>query len=197
MQNIEPPDLAPIKANATKAVSFANKLEIKDDKGEEAAVAELSYINGIGDTIEAKKDKILRPLLDATKATREMFKPMEENIKSAVDTIKAKLLAYHKAKTEKAAKETAAISARAEKGTLTMGTAVKKLGEIDQAKKKVSTAEGSVGYKTVKKVRIIDASKIPATYYDLNEVKVRKDALAGVAIPGVEVYDDQEIVNKR
>lgn len=197
MQKKEPKELAPIKAKATKALSYANDLQIKDDAAEAAAAKELSQINKVGDNIAERKDKILRPLLDATKATREMFKPLEDNVAKAVATIKEKLIAYHKAKEAKEAKATAGIVARVEKGTLKENTAVKKLGEIEKTEKKVETKEGSVTYKTVTKVRIVDIAKIPKSYYDLNEVRVRKDALAGIKIPGVELYEDKEINNKR
>lgn len=197
MQKIDTKELAPIKAKATKAFSFANELVIKTDDDESKAVAELSYINTTGDNIKEKKEAILRPLLDATAATRDLFRPLEENVSNAVKVIKQKLLEYHKAKEAKAAKETAAIAARVEKGTLKENTAVTKLNEIKKAEKNISTKEGSVTYKTVRKVRILDVAKIPDSYYDLNEVRVRKDALAGVAIPGVEVYEDKEINNIR
>lgn len=200
-KNIKTMELTPIKAVATKATKYATNLKITDDKMEKAAIEELSRINKIGDTIEEKKSAILKPLLASEKEIRELFKPLELNVKNAVLTIKEKLKAYFLAKEAKKLKDTAKINARVESGNLKMKTGVKKLNELAPLDTSVSTGGGSVQYKTVRKVRIINPKKVPAEYLVVDEPKVRQAALAlkglGELIPGVEVYEDKEINNRR
>ena len=197
MQNIDPKTLAPIKAQATKAAKYAGGLVIKTPADEKAAIEELSAINKIGDEVKERKDKILRPLLDATKATRELFKPIEESVENAVAIIKKKLITYRTEAEKKQEEEKAKLGDRVEKGTLKPETAVRKLNEMQTLEKSVGTNDSSVQYKTVKKVRIVNEQLIPREYLLVNEPAVRKAALAGTAIPGVEVYEEKEIANKR
>lgn len=202
----EPKELAPIKAQATKAYGFANTLEIKTDKDEAKAAAELSQINKIGDTIEEKKETIMRPLLDAQKATRAMFSPVEENIKNAVAIIKRKLANYHNEKEAARKVEEAKIAARLDKGTIKVETADKKIAQLETVNKSVETNHGQVQYKTVRKARFVlletltpeNLKSLAAKgFLDWNEAAARKAALAGEVVPGVEIYEDTEIANKR
>jgi len=93
------------------------------------------------------------------------------------------------------------IKAKVEKGSIKMETGVKKLGELGQLDNSVKTSEGSVAYKTVRKARIIDPTKVPAEYLIVDEPKAKKAALAlnglGELIPGVEVYEEKELANRR
>lgn len=201
MQNPTPKELAPIKAQATKAEKYAGALVIKTDADEVKAVAELSEINKIGDSIEEKKTAIMRPLLDAQKATRELFKPLETSVTTAVAILKKKLIEYRTKKEAEQKKAEDNIKAKVEKGSIKMETGVKKLTELGQIDNSVKTSEGSVAYKTVRKARIIDPTKVPAEYLIVDEPKAKKAALAlnglGELIPGVEVYEEKELANRR
>jgi hypothetical protein len=53
-----------------------------------------------------------------------------------------------------------------------------------------------VSYRTVSEVVVIAPSLVPDEYWELNMVKVREDALNGVAIPGVEVRKKTVAVNR-
>ena len=44
-------------------------------------------------------------------------------------------------------------------------------------------------------MRIIDREKIPHEYWIVDEAKVKKVALAGIEIPGVEIYEETEIAS--
>lgn len=201
MQEVTTKELAPIKAKANKASKYADTLKVKTPEDEKKAIKELSQINKVGDEIAEKKNAIMRPLLDATKSTRELFKPLEDSVTSAVNTIKRKLIDYRTEQEKKANEAKAKIEARVEKGTIKVETAVKKLNEAPTLEKSVGTDEGAVQYKTVRKARVIDAKKVPAEYLIVDEPKVKKAALAlqglGELIPGVEVYEEKEIANQR
>lgn len=201
MQTPTPKDLAPIKAQATKAEKYAGDLVIKTDADEVKAVQELSEINKIGDSIDEKKTAIMRPLLDAQKATRELFKPLEASVENAVAILKKKLIDYRTKKEAEQKKAEDNIKNKVEKGSIKVETAVRKLGELGQLDNSVKTSEGSVAYKTVRKARIIDPSKVPAEYLIVDEPKAKKAALAleglGELIPGVEVYEEKELANRR
>lgn len=198
--------LAPIKAQATKATKYATELDIKTPEQEAAAAAELNRINKIGDNIAEQKEKLLRPHLDGAKAVREFFKPFETGIEGAVNILKEKLIYYRKKAEEKEAKEKAKITKRVENGTLKTETAVKKLGELGTLEKSIEASGGSISYKNVKKARLTEIVKLSNEeilvlardgYIVWDEGKAKKDALKGLPVPGVEVYEDKEITNKR
>jgi len=59
-----------------------------------------------------------------------------------------------------------------------------------------SKLAGGVGFTNRRDIEITDADKIPKEYWIVDEVMVRKDALAGKQIPGVKRIV-KKIVNVR
>lgn len=198
---IDTKEITPIKAQSTKAYKYANNLEIVNEKEEKKAIEELSAINKIGDNIAEKKEAILGPLLASTKEIRELFKPTEENVKNAIAIIKQKLIAYRTKVEASHKKEEQKIISKVNSGNIKIETAVKKMDQLGTLAVGVKTESGSISYKTVRKARIVDVNKVPKEYFILDEAKAKKAALLigglGELIPGVEVYEEKEIANKR
>jgi hypothetical protein len=62
-----------------------------------------------------------------------------------------------------------------------------------------NTTRGNIGevqVRKIRKVRIVDAALLPREYLIPNEVVIRRDALGGKQIPGVEIYDEEVIAAK-
>lgn len=194
------------ESKAKKALAIANKLEVTDDATEKKAVELMSNINKGLDDITARKEAITKPLNAALKSVRDLFRPIEADASEAVSIVKSKLRAYAIKREDDERKKREALAARVEKGTMKEETAMRKLDEMPEAPKAVQTRAGAVTYKDVKKVRIGNIDDLTDTqvielrkggYLTLNEVAIRKDALAGKTIPGAEVYTDKEIANTR
>ena len=58
----------------------------------------------------------------------------------------------------------------------------------------VLTKSADFHTRTTKKVRIINSDLIPREYMVPDEVKIRRVVLAGLEIPGVEVYEEKTII---
>ena len=203
-------DLAPIKAQATKALNYSEKLEIKTDAEEEKAIAELTRINKIGDDAKVLKDTLAKPHNDGLKVIKDLFSPVETNVKTAVTAIKAALKTYHDKRMEKQNKEIAKINEKAESGDISMKKAVEKRDKLGEVATSVKVGSGSVNYKKVTKARItitnemlvtMDAKTLTilakAGHLLLDEAKMKKDVLADKVVFGAETYEDTEISNRR
>lgn len=190
-------ELTIVKTQATKAVTTATELVIKDADGMRQATEILSKINQVGDMIKRRKEEITKPLNQALKSARDLFKPIELNKSNAEQIIKNKMINYQNEQDRLAREAEAKIEARVEKGTLKPETAIKKLEAVEAPEKKVEAKSGSVTFKTIQKVEITDETLIPREYLELNMVLIRRDALAGKEIPGVKIVEEKTVANSR
>lgn len=194
-KTIEPEEkeVAIIKRNASSAMTRAQELVIVDAASLEGGIDFLSKIKQVSGQIKTTKEAITKPLNEALKNARALFSPMEEQLISAESLVKAKIRNYSDEVEKKAREEEAKLAARVEKGTLRPETAERKAAEIEKVENKVEAKTGSVTFSMLRKVRIVDETKIPRAYLVPDEVRIRKDALAGVVIPGVEVYEEKTV----
>jgi hypothetical protein len=114
--------------------------------------------------------------------------------------VKEKIIVYQREVTAKADAEKAKIAAKVEAGKMSFDKAVQKIEKLPEAPTTVQGKNGEIETRTVRKVRIIDVSKLPPQYLIPDEVKVRKDGLAGVAklinSGAIEVYEDATVAVK-
>lgn len=180
-------------------VVIAEKMTIVDAGSMEKAVEALSRLNQIHDRIEAEKDKVLGPLLEATKAEKARWKPVESLYEEAISIIRGKMSVYQTAETKRIKEEEARIAARvgAGRGKLKIETAVEKIENIDRVDKKVVTGSGLVKFRTDQKLKIVDETKIPREYLVVDEKKVLADLKAGKKVAGAEIEEVQVPVNYR
>lgn len=195
-------DIEKETATSGRAVEAASNLKIADDKGMEKATEMLSNINKLGDMLKKRKDGIIKPINAGLLNIRNLFRPAEANKLEAEKIIKDKMIKYQTKVEEDLKKEEGKIEARVDKGTLKPETGVKKLDELKPVENKVESKSGSVAFKDVKVVKVEDESKIPREYFELNMVKVRRDALAldkegKDQIPGVKVEIEKQVANQR
>jgi len=195
-------NLAPLKAQVTKLSNRANDLTVENDVQMSEANNILSDLKKVKKQITSRKEEITKPLNEALKSARALFKPVEDDFETAERIIKDKMLDYHTEQERLREEAEAKIEARREKGTLRDETADRKLGELDEVEKTVASDKGATTFKTVRKVRITDVSLVPKEYLQNDKVMdailtaVRKDALEGYPIAGVEVYDDKQVANR-
>lgn len=193
MTVIDPKELTATKAQLTKASNYATDLLVESQEDYNAALEQGKKIKTMLDTVVARREEITRPLNDALKSTRSLFKPIEEGMQGALDVIRGKMQLWFKEMKRIEAEEKEKIAARVEKGTLKQETGLRKMDEVQSVAKTQDTGAAKATMRTVRKVRVINPDVVPDQYWEMNMVMIRKDALANVAIPGVEVYEDQEL----
>lgn len=189
IQHKETKDVVIVKEQVSKASEVA-KMTIKSDKDYEDANGKLANIRKVKQLVTAEKKKQLDPINEAARATREFWKPFEEQISNAENILKGSILNYKKKLEARNEKKEATISKKVEEGKLSFEKGVEKVGAIQQ---KPLTHSG-IKTRKIKKVRITDETKVPKEYWVIDMVKLNADAKAGKEIPGVEVYE-QDIVS--
>jgi len=190
---VDKKELTVMKTFITKLENQANTIVIEDDAGHRQAVDLVATLKETGSRIKNKKESITKPLNEALRNVRDMFRPIEDQFSSAESIIKGKLLDYTRKVNEEARKKEEALAKRVEKGTMKMETAEKKLDTIERVDNTTKGDVGKVSIKKIKKVRIADESKLPREYLVPDMVLIRKDALGGKEIPGVEIYEEETL----
>lgn len=215
----EQKELSVIKGQVSKLENQVNELVVDSPETYSQAVDLVSKLKDTGSKIKDQKESITKPLNEALRNARGMFAPIEDSFEKAEALIKRKLLDYKRKVDEEARKkeeaiaqkladEKAKLDAQVKAGEITEEKADEKFGKkleksedkldsIDRVENTTHGETGKVSIRKVKKVRIVDADLVPRAYLVVDEVKVRKDALAGLIIAGVEVYEEEQIAAGR
>ena len=154
-----------LEKKVDSALALSQTIEIKDDKTLVKGIDFLKNIKMVGKALKQRKDKLLVPARDVVTGIREMFKPAETNLIEAEKNVKKQILKYN-------------------------------LDVEEKNRIKEAPTQGKVGkvaMRTVRKVEITDEAVIPRKYLSLNMVLIRKDALAGVEIPGTKVVEEKTL----
>lgn len=191
--------LAPIKRRITTVSKQVEGYTINSAEDLTVATDTLSIIKTISKDMEAHRKSRVNPLNEEVKAINAEYKPLATDLGKAEDYIKGELLKYQEEVDRKAAEEAAKLEARVEKGTMRVDTAMRKMDDIETVGTSVKGARGSVQFRTTRDVEITDPSAVPLRYLMDEKVvaaikaAVRKDALSGVEIPGVNVIEKKGV----
>lgn len=183
-------ELSVVRTQVSKAASAAEELVIASDQDMQSATDILSKIKSVGRLITEKKEAITKPLNEALKNARALFAPIEADYAKAEATIKGKMLVFQQDKARRAAEAEAKIL---NDRRLTAETKAERLAEVEAPQTKVEGNSGAVQFKTVRKVVIENPEALPREYLVPDDVRIRKDALAGKDIPGVKVVEEQTV----
>jgi len=184
-----------IKRQAEGADKVAKEIIIKNQNDFEKASELFLKVKQAGKYIASEKEKMTRGLLDSLANIRSFFKPYEIMQSNAEKEVGSKILAYQLEEEKKSQIKIDAVVEKVEKGQITFEQANEKIETLEVAKT-VEVNTGAVQFKTVRDYEIIDEKLIPKKYWVLDLVKLRKDALDGVEIPGVKVVE-KKIINSK
>ena len=212
-------ELTILKGTVTKLQNKANEIVINDSETLAQAVDIVAKLKESGTNLKTLKESITKPLNEALKNARGMFAPVEEDHEKAEALVKRKILDYKQEQdriarekeaeiARKLAEEKAKLDAKVEAGEITEEKADATFGKkLEKAEEKIdnidrveNTTQGKVGVvqvRKIKKVRITDENAIPRSYLKVDEVAVRRDALSGIQIPGVEVYEEEQLASTK
>lgn len=189
------------QAETEKVLATVKEVKIKNQEDLDNAIKLLSQVKTTLKGIQAKKDAIIRPLNLSIKEVRELFQEPESKLTNAERSIKMAILNYQQ-KIEAAAKEKARkIEEKNAQGKISLGKAVNDLSKIERVEGKVDTGEGSVQFKTIRKVQIVNVALIPARYFatervlEALRVEIKQDALSGVIgeAEGVKIVEEKTL----
>lgn len=195
-------NLTPAKRQVTTVSNQAGDLLIDSPESLSTATDILSKIKTSAKEIEKRKKEITDPLNASLKSARALFKPLEDDLATAERTIKTKMLDYSNEVEEAAAKAAAKLEDRVERGTMRTDTAMRKMDDIETIGSSVQGAKGSVQFRIVRNVKIVDPTKIPLKYLmnekvmDALKTAVRTDVLNGTKVEGVEIVEEKQIAAK-
>ena len=196
-EEMETKEVSVVKQQATKALGAAQELEIADDEGMVGATDLLSKMKSVAKMIKERKEQITRPLMEALESARGLFKPIETNLAEAERVVKTKMLAYNAEQDRKAEAERLKLAKRVEKGIMKPETAVAKMEAIQAAPANVQGKTGAMAFRTIKKYRVTDESKLPREYLMPDTAKINEALKAGKEVPGAEAYEEKIVASSR
>lgn len=188
-----PKDLTPEKAKATKAMTYATGLVVTSKADYDLALEEGKRIKTILESVTSRREEITKPMNEALKSTRALFKPIETQLESSLLTIRRKMTDWFSEEKRREEAEQAKLANRVEKGTMKPETAVKKAAEIQAPESHTKTETAAATMRTVIKYRVVDITKIPHQFLEPNMVAIKAEFRAGRPVAGVESYEEQEV----
>lgn len=175
------------KANAMETM-VRNTTVANDDDLREVA-DKIKNVKLLGKAVRSEMEKYTKPAQEIINQARLKFLPFEKMCANAEAALKAKANIYMTAQENERRAREAEIAKKLEDGKIQEKTAIKRLDNLGEEQKTVSTETSKISRQIVKEVEIVDPSLVPDEYWTLDEVKIRKVALAGVEIPGVVVKE--------
>lgn len=182
-------EIEAVKGEVTKKLNIVEAATIRSQPDLEGAIVTLGKIALLKKALKQKKDGVLIPLNTALKNVRELFAPTEYKINEAEAGLKQKMLAYQQSLEVKVEAKQQEIVEKVEAGELSIEKAAPKLEKLEQQTKVAPT-------RTYRDIEVVDNDQIPDRYWVVDIVAVRRDALAGVEVPGVKVVEKTTIVSR-
>jgi len=189
----ETKEIVTLKGQVTKLNNTANEITITSPEENGSAMELKAKLKDIGNQIKERKEAITKPINDSLKSIRALFAPLETAYETAEALVGRKLLDYKRKTDEEARVKEAKIAASFEKGNIKAETAERKIEQIQRVEKTVQTDHGKVQFRIIQKMRITDLNLVPDSYWIIDEVKLRKDVLAGIVVPGAEKYGEETV----
>jgi len=204
---IDQKEVSLAKAQSTKALTAVNQIVVTTQEEYQVASTLRTKINQTVKFIKEKKEGITKPLNEARKNVIALFAPIETASREALGILDFKMIEYSNRVEEEASVEQEKLARRAERGTLKPETAVKKMGEIEQAPTHVENKFGSTSTRVVKEVEYAEdfvdqmfkalvKGTVPREYFKIDLIKVRRDVLDGCHLPGAKVVENKKLSSR-
>lgn len=179
----KPEEIEEKKVLATQAQSFAQTLTVENDVQYGAAMEEGKRIKDILSKVEDREDEITKPMNDALKSVRALFKPIKTTLEQSLSEIKTKMLQYHTKKEAEAKAEEDRI--RNDK-RLKDETKENRVAEIAAPVKTVKSETAKVTMREDKTWVVVDVNLIPREFMVPDMQAIKASFKKGVPVAGVE-----------
>ena len=192
-----------IKLNTGEAVALAeqqtseiadnSRIKVTSQPTFESAKLQLQNLKKVEKFVTEKKEGITKPLNEALKNTRDLFRPIEDKLYVIKTYLNSQMLDYNrKLLAEQAKREQEAIAkiqeANAKGEEVDMVKVTKKVENVVQKIVQIRTMK-------IKKLRILDVALIPKAFIVPNEVLIKESFKNGIPVPGCEMYEEEVAVN--
>jgi len=188
--------LTEIKTKSEEMQAMVDATQVTTDNELKEVSDKTKSIKMLGKLVKAEKEKYTHPAQQIINEARAKYLPYEKMCKEAEEQLKNKADQYMTKVEDERKRKEEAIARRTETGNIKEETAVRKIEELGEEKKSVSTENSQIQRRMIPTAFIIDREKVPHEYWDLNEARAKKAALAGANVPGVEVREVSQIAIK-
>lgn len=192
-------ELVPLKKKIQTVADRVSGFEITNEDTMKEAVIILSQMNSYADSVKEKKELLTKPLNEALKNARAMFKPLEETYEGAIEELRGKMTRYQTEQVRLQKAEEAKIVARVGegRGKLSIETATKRMEAVKTVEKEVASEVGLVQFREVKRYEVVDIKVLPIEYHMANDKLIAQAMKDGKEIAGVKYWTEQVPVNYR
>ena len=170
--------------------AMLDQTKVTNDDELKAISDKIGAVKKLGKYISQEKDKFVAPAKEIIQQAKEKYDPYIKECQNAEGTLKSRALAYMQEQERVRLAKEAEIAKKAEEGRIKPETAIRRMENLPDAPRNVNTGESGLRMSKRKVAVIVDPAQVPDEYWIIDEVKVRKVALAGVNIPGVEVWEE-------
>lgn len=189
-----------VKTQVGKALATVQNLTVVTKEQYEEAVEVGGKIKKVFKMVTERKEEITKPMNEALKSARALFKPLEETLEQAEKELKDKMLVYmaeerkkEQEARKKADEEIAKQKELLEKKEVTTEEAskatVNAMIDVEKAKveKTIKTESGAKATeKFVLEYIVTDKEKVPMHFLEPDMVKIKASFKAGMPVEGVE-----------
>lgn len=182
-----------------RAISVVTDLQINTADDYTNAVEIGGKLKKVFKMLTERKEEITKPMNEALKSARALFKPIEENLEKAESELKAKMLDFKEK--EREAERQAQIKADEEIAKTQAQLKAKEITSFDADQAIITSIQNSNVEKTDKTVRsetgakatekfvleyvVVDKTKIPLNFLEPDMVKIKASFKAGLPVEGV------------
>lgn len=194
--------LSIIKRNVTSMKKMLDEFKVTSDEELSLVAGKIASIMKLKKQVKEAQDSYMKPAKQIIAKAKEDYDWIIDECDSARKILDGRAIAYHNAQEAKRRAEEEKIAKKVEAGRMKPETAVAKMETLTTPSKTVSSDNGSTLSFTVRKVpRIVNPDIIPEEFWIIDEVRVRREALARMTagveqIPGV-VIDEVKSTNSR
>lgn len=160
----------------------------------------IKSVKELGEKIKAEKEKFTAPAKAIIDEARTKYDPYIKECQNAELVLKQKAGKYMTDEAEAIKKQQDAIADKLEAGKIKTETAVKRMEKLPDAPKNITTENSGVQLRKRKVAVIENPELVPDEYWVIDDVRVRKDALArdknGLPpIPGVVIKEETSVAS--
>lgn len=188
-----------IEKKITPLLAEVLYFDITGDESLSQSAELLSRANIHLKALTTDKKLITDPIKASLKEIESRYAPAETNLKQIIDVLRTKQSTYQTAtlKAQKEDEDKIASRIGTGSGKLKLETAIAKIEDLGTITTKITTNSGKLSFRTDKKLKIIDLTKIPREYLVPNESLILTDLKLGKQIPGCEIEEIQVPINRR
>jgi hypothetical protein len=192
-------NIVQIRKDATKLSTHVQELTVESAEDVAQAAEVLANIAKATKHIEAQQKQVTSRLDELKKIEKARWKPALDLLNAADQKLRGQVIQYRRIEQANAKKEEERILKQLTTGRIKKETtAMAKLDAVQSSVmgKTVASDSGSVGFRTLQKLSIVDENKIPREYLVPDEQKIKAALKVGKSVPGCVIIEEETLAVK-